>query len=207
MPNLLSPAVVVSYPHLFKAVPRKKVQPGQANPPKFSASFLFTQAAMDTDETKAILAAVQAAGIEKWGKTAFEAMVNEGTFESPFKRDISAKGYPSGFVRYISSDSGENYPPAVVSRFIDPATGKLAAITDPKEIYPGAVVRVSLSPRAYGGPGTGFKPGVKLDLRNVQKIGDGERLAGGSSDAGDDFGPGEAPQQASEEASLTGMLG
>lgn len=207
MPNLISPAVILSYPHLFKAVARKKVEPGKPNPPKYSASFLFTQEAMDSPETKAIMAAIEAAGVEKWGKTQFETMVKEGSFESPFKRDISAKGYPAHVVRYISSDSGEDYPPAVVTRFVDPETKKLA-VAKPAEMYAGAIVRVSLSVRAYGGPGTGFKAGVKLDLRNVQKLADGERIAGGGAgDPSDDFGAGEAAQPATEEASLAGMLG
>ena len=174
MTHLITPFVTISYPNLFVARARKDNPTG---PKKFSASFLFTQAAFDDPITSAIRQACSGVAVEKWGKATYERMLAEETFVSPFRKDCMSKGYPEQFVRYISSSSGEGYPPAVVDRAGKP-------ITDQGALYAGCVVRVSLSPRAYGGPGTPYKPGIMLDLRNVQKVDDGERLAGGGSNTG-----------------------
>ena len=180
-----TPEVIISYPKLFEATLRKNPKP--KDKPKFSAGFLFTQAAYDDPLTKAILAAVQACAVAKFGQAAFKVMLDEGKFQNPFKRDVSSKGYPEHVVRYINCDSGADYPPGVFLRDIDPATKRPKLLTDRREVYPGALVRASVTLRAYGGAGTGHDPGVKLDLRNVQKLRDGERLVGGGSSDGTEF--------------------
>ncbi|WP_419900673.1 ssDNA-binding protein [Roseomonas sp. USHLN139] len=205
MTKLLTPNVVLSYPHLFKAVLRKNAKPDEK--PQFSAAFLFDEAALTAPETKAILAAVMEAAYAKWGKKTVDTWIEEGTFELPFKKDIVSKGYPERFKRYISCASGADYPPAVVGRFKDPKTGKLEVITDARRLYPGAVVRVSVTVRCYGGE-KGWKPGVKLDLANVQLIDDtAERLtAGGAGGEPDEFGSGEE-KQAGTDADFDSLLG
>lgn len=190
--SLITPEVTLSYPHLFEPVLRKDAKPGDKL--KFSTTSLFTHEAVATPEFAAIKQAVQECAIAAYGLDVFKDMIAEGTFVSPFHKDIKTKGYdPVVFAVRINSTSGEGYPPAVVSR-----SGK--PITDKREIYPGVKARVSLSCRAYGGPGTKYKPGVMLDLRNVQKLGDGERLAGGAG-TGDEFEklPEESPAPISDQ--------
>ena len=177
MSNLITPFVTISYPLLFEAKARKDNPTG---PKKFSASFLFTKEQFEMPEMLKIREACTQCAVDKFGKVAFEAMLAEETFQPPFRKDITAKGYPSKFFRYISSSSGADYPPAVVDREGKP-------LTDRSKIYAGAVVRASLATRAYGGPGTPYKPGVMLDLRNVQWIEHGERLAAGGSGDGSEF--------------------
>lgn len=180
-----TPEVIISYPKLFEATLRKN--PNPKDKPKFSAGFLFTQAACDDPLTKAIILAVHACAVAKFGLASFKVMLDEGKFQNPFKRDVSSKGYPAHVVRYINCESGADYPPGVFMRDIDPTTKRPKLLTDRREIYPGALVRVSVTLRAYGGAGTGYDPGVKLDLCNVQKLRDGERLVGGGSSDGTEF--------------------
>jgi len=60
-------------------------------------------------------------------------------------------------------------------------------ITDETEIYGGCVVRVSVHPYAYQVKGNA---GISFGLNNIQKLRDGEPLAGGSrTRAADDFEP------------------
>jgi hypothetical protein len=62
-------------------------------------------------------------------------------------------------------------------------SGKPASINDPKEIYPGAIVKASLRAYAYSVNGNN---GVSFALGNLQKIKDGPRMDGRLS-ASDEF--------------------
>jgi hypothetical protein len=116
----------------------------------------------------------------------------------PWKRDIATQGYPAEFVVYINMESGEDNPPGLVSRYKDPGTGKPRVITNPKELYPGAIVRASWGVYAYGGKGTDFKPGVRFGLRNLQKWADGPRLDN-RVEAGDEFEGEEGEEAGADE--------
>lgn len=206
--NVLTPEGVASHPHLFETQTRKTKPGDRPAKPMFSMVTLFTREAMDSPLGAALKKAVQDAAIARFGKEAFATMLEEDSFASPFRRDLTSKGYdPKRFICYISSASGADYPPAVVANEIDPGTGKRRAIKDKREVYPGARVHVSVSARAYGGLNTGYKPGVMLDLRNVCKVGDGERLAGGSSNPDEDFGAGiAAPAAPATPDSMSDLL-
>lgn len=203
-----TPEVPIVYPKLFQAVLRKNPKP--TDKPQFSAAFLFDQAAYEHPLTMAIREAVVATAVAKWGKASVDTMLQEGALENPFKRDISAKGYPANIVRYINCAANLDYPPGVFGRDIDPSTKRPRVLTDAREFYHGALVRVSVTTRAYGGPGTTYKPGVKLDLRNVQKLRDGERLqlgAGGSDGSEfDALPPLPAADMPAGSGPLAGML-
>ena len=197
MPNMLSPEATLSYPNLFTPRLRKGAKP--ADKPKYGSALLFTEAATKTPEYKAMKDAVIAAAKERWGE-AHATMLKEGVIDLPFKKDIGSQGYPDSFFVYINAESSHENPPAVVSRRKGP-DGKPLAITDKREIYAGAVVRVSLGVYAYGGKGTDYKPGIRFGLRNVQKIGDGPRLDG-RSNASDEF---IADQDDTSAADFAGM--
>jgi len=198
MPILLTGPVTASHPHLFKPQLHKLAKPGDR--PKFSIASLFTHAALETPEYKALVAAMMECGNAFWGAATFKTLVDEGSFVSPFRRDLTAKKYDATqFARFVTSESGEEYPPIVFGPDKRP-------LTDPRAIYPGAIVCVSVSPRAFGGPGTSWKPGIKFDLRNVMKIADGPRLAGDGSD-GSEFGaalPSDATPNASAAMDMLG---
>jgi hypothetical protein len=203
MATLITPPVILSHPHLFRPQLHKLAKPGDK--PKYSVASLFTHAALETEEYRALVAAMRECGNDFWGAAMFKTLVDEGSFQSPFRRDLSAKKYDSAlFARFITSESGEDHPPVVLGTDHQP-------ITDPRAIYPGVVARVSVSPRAFGGPGTSWKPGIKLDLRNVLKVADGPRLTGDGSD-GSEFGPRPAAAPAGggagiDAATAAAMLG
>lgn len=199
---LIMPVSTGSYTAtLWKAEPRKKAKPGDKNPPMFSVAHLYTAEAMETPEWKVVSAAVTAAAVARFGADKLKTMIEEGKFESPFKRDIKSKGYPETFIRYVTSKSNEEHPPAIV-KFVN---GKRVMVTDKAEIYPGVQLKVSVAVRAYGGLDTGWDPGVSLDLRNVCKVGDGPRLAGGSGD-GSEFGGEAGPAEPVKADEFAGML-
>jgi hypothetical protein len=204
---LLSPEVIGSYPNLYKAVLRKDAKP--EDKPKFSITTLFTHDAIKTPEYQAIVAAVMECGIAKWGKPKLEEMIREGVFESPFHKDIGSKGYDTAvFAVRVSSSANEQYPPLVLDARKRGADGKPLSITDSREIYAGVKLRVSYATRAYGGPGTKWTAGIALDLRNVLKVGDGERLAAAGPD-GSEFGGIVPPPESGtmDSASMASLLG
>ena len=207
MTVLVGPEVTGTYCHLFKAFLRKDAKP--TDKPKFEVTSLVTHDGIKTPEYQALVAAVMECGVAKWGKAKFEEMIREGVFESPFHKDIGSKSYdPNMFAVRISSSANEDYPPLVLDSRKRGADGKPLAITDNREIYSGVKLRVSYATRAYGGPGTTYKAGVKLDLRNVLKVGDGERLAGSGPD-GSEFGGIAAPpsDEATGSVDMASLLG
>ena len=78
---------------------------------------------------------------------------------------------------YMDVSANIGYPPVVVDRQVRP-------ILDPSEVYSGCYARVSMVAFVYN---TAGKKGVSFCLRNVQKLEDGEALAGGRSDPEEDF--------------------
>jgi hypothetical protein len=100
------------------------------------------------------------------------------------RRDLDrTKGYPEDIVAFMNCSALAHQKPKLVDRDIqelfDPAA----------ELYPGAIVRLSVSLRAYGGPGSRFpnNRGISVDLVNVQKWDDRPRLAFARGD-GSEFG-------------------
>lgn len=185
---------LASYPKLFKpelapnAEPGAKPKYGMAIvlPPDDHPAMVATAAALKKKNPQFIL--TQASQIAALKKAASEVLaekfggaekaaelVRAGKVRLPFRTDDEK--YPAGSV-FINARTTDR--PGVVSRFIDPATGKAKRITEesqtvgnPDEIYPGAVVAVAVT--AFGYDQRGNK-GVSFALNNVQKIGDGERL-------------------------------
>lgn len=176
MTKVITPEAIISYPHIFEP----QTPPG-ASEPVYSCSLVFLD---DVDITELKMAAMSVAK-EKWGDKT-KAMVEGGKIRMPFRKDGEEKGYPAGSI-FINVKSKQ--APGVVSLFADPNTGKPAAITDPKEIYPGAKVRASLRAYAYAVNGNN---GVAFSLGNLQKVGDGPRMDGRLS-AADEFTASERP--------------
>ncbi len=169
MTKVITPEAVISYPHIFEP----QTPPG-ASEPVYSCALVFKD---DVDITD-MKAAVMAVAKEKWGDKTRD-MIKAGKIRMPFREDAVDKGYPEGST-FINVKSKQQ--PGVVSIFAD-TNGKPAVITDPKEIYPGAVVKASLRAYAYSVNGNN---GVAFSLGNIQKIKDGPRMDGRLS-AADEF--------------------
>lgn len=162
--RLYTPPCVISYPNLF--TPRAAEEGGEA---KYSATFVFDEAAQKTKEFAALKAAMKPAVEEKWGSKI------PANLKNPFL-DGAKYGLPEGTVIIrTSSKSAPGVVNASVQRIIDPG-----------EIYPGARVIATLNCYAWEHK-TGGK-GVSFGLGNVQKIGDGPRLDN-RTQAEDDFKP------------------
>lgn len=204
---IVGPEVIAGYNSLFRAQLSKTPKP--TDKPKFDLVSLLTHESVKTPQYQALVATMIEAATARFGKLKFEEMVREGVFESPFKKDIGSKGLdPARFAVRIASSANEQYPPLVLDARRRGPDGKALPITDPREIYQGVRLIVSYAARAYGGLNTGYSPGVKLDLRNVMKIGDGDRLSGAGPD-GSEFGGIVAPppDEAAGAADMAALLG
>ena len=169
MTKVITPEAVISYPHIFEP----QTPPG-ASEPVYSCALVFKD---DVDITD-MKAAVMAVAKEKWGDKTRD-LLKAGTIRLPLREDAVDKGYPEGST-FINVKSKQQ--PGVVSIFAG-ENGKPAPITNPAEIYPGAVVKASLRAYAYSVNGNN---GVAFSLGNLQKIGDGPRMDGRLS-AADEF--------------------
>jgi hypothetical protein len=173
---LISPPLILESSALF--TPRvSKMKPNDA--PNYYARLLASAATMAHPEWKAMEDAVHQLGKEHFGAD-YTKLVKGGQFRSPIRRDTDGKGWPDDIDGFLNVKSGADYKPVVVGRDALP-------IMDQAEIYPGCIVRVTLRIYAYGGKGTSYNPGISFGLNNVQKLGDGPRLATARGD-GSEFG-------------------
>ena len=111
--------------------------------------------------------------IQIWGgkfMANFKTPLRDGDTERDTDKDPSYKGH-----WFINANTSNK--PDVVDQALRP-------VLDPREIYNGCFVRVSLTPGAYSVDGN---KGIKFYLGNVQKLADGPRIGEGMSRAEDDF--------------------
>jgi len=163
--------VRLNFPKLFKAE-----QINGEGDPKFSTQVLIPK----TDKaTITALRAAEKAAIEEGNEGIFKG--KGVTAESVIKdadEDGTAEDYPhTAGHYYLSVSAREQFRPQVVD-------GNLDEIMDQSQVYSGVYARVSLRsfPYTYGAK----KRGVSFGLNNVQVLGGGERLGGGTS-ASQDF--------------------
>ncbi len=195
MAVMLTPPGVLSYPKLFVPVLPRKPKPGDV--PAYETSILFTAEQIATPEYKALVAEAERIGREKFGDK-FDALIKDGKLKWPFKKDIESSGYPAHIVRYVSARAKKSpvHPaPQIVAR-----DGK-TLITNPMLVYPGVRARISVSVYAYDGE----SKGVTFGLRNVQILGDGERLDS-SVTPGAEFGGLEPEAPGDMAADMAGLL-
>lgn len=162
--KVITPEAMISYPHIFSP----QAPMSQGDEPKYGAAFVFEEGTDLTELKRAVVAAAK----ERWGEKAID-MMRKGQLRNPLRTDVEGKGYPEGSV-FINAKSKRQ--PGVVSTIPDPNNdGKPMRVTDPAEIYPGAIVKASLVAFAYDYQGN---KGVSFGLNNIQKIRDGDRLDG-----------------------------
>lgn len=176
-----TPAAKLSYPHLFEPWSNVKNISYAPAEPQYSCALVFVPAIMQAypklgTDLKTVKQAVLAAGRAKWTK--FDEMVKAGRLKLPFRDDVAAKGYPEGSI-FINVRS--NQKPGIVMPHAGP-DGKPMQLTDTALIYPGAIVRASLTAFAYDN----VSQGVSLALNNIQWLGHGDRLDS-RVEAGDEF--------------------
>lgn len=156
-----------SYAHVFKAV---AIEEGQT--PKFSVSIIIpkSEKAQIDKIKKAIQNALEAGKAKLGGKIPanYKNPLRDGDTERP-----DDEAYEDAY--FINANSTRR--PGVVD-------ANLEAIIDEDEFYSGCYGRASVNFYAFN---TSGNKGVAAGLQNLQKLKDGDRLAGGSS-AAEDFG-------------------
>lgn len=171
--NVVTPRAILSYPALFKP---EAVQEGDKE--KYSATLIFEEEQLDSEEFNELKVQALAAAQERWGEKT-KQMIKDGEIRFPFRDDWQKKGYPENS-RFIIIRT--EFKPGVVDH-------RLEDITDPEELYPGCIVRAQVSAYAWTYMG---KNGVSFGLNHVQKLDEGERLDNRTS-AADVFDATEAP--------------
>ena len=167
--RIITPEAILSYPVLFEPRADKK---GNL---KYSCALVFTAGT----DISAMMQAIEQAAIEKFGDKA-PALLKKGRLKSPLRDDWDEKGYPEDSIFFNARATRK---PGVVAAYADPRTGKPAVISDPDAVYPGQIVRASVT--FYGFDVEGNK-GVAVGLNNIQILRDGDRLDSGRA-AQDEF--------------------
>jgi hypothetical protein len=153
-----------SFANLFEAKPGP-----DGNNPKFGITMLFDAAAQKSPQFAAMKALAVAAAKEKFGDTKLKAD-GKGWFHglrNPF-RDGAEKSDLEGYEGCVFAAATTKQQPGVVD-------SKVQRIIDPNAAYSGAYYRATVTAYAYEQAGN---KGVAFGLQNVQKVRDGERMAG-----------------------------
>jgi len=165
--RIITPVGRLSYPHLFAPWGG----PNGDQTPKFGATIVFDA---DTDLTS-IKEVIAAAGAKKFGGAKkFETLLAQGVLHNPLRQNDEK--YPEGSW-YIGARTDKR--PGVVDRTADPQTTRARVITVEEqetgnqfEMYPGCLIRISVTCFGYNNVGKG----VSFALNNVQRMGDAERF-------------------------------
>lgn len=159
----------LSYAHIW--------QPG-TNPDgsegKYSVCLLIDK--KDEKTVTKVKKAIEAAKVEGKSKLANSKGVIPNNIKQPL-RDADDEGIDDANYEgmyFINASSTQK--PQVVDRHVEP-------ILDPSEVYSGCYCNVSVNFYAFN---VNTNKGIACGLNNIQKLKDGQRLAGGSS-ADEDF--------------------
>jgi len=166
---IISPEGVLMFEHLFRPRADQKTRDGR---PKFTATLCIKPKFQKTAQFKAMKAAVDGCIAEKWGDQKPKKL--KVPFLTVEDLDKVPQGIEDGdiFIRVTAVNK-----PKLVDQHVQ-------EILDESELYAGCRVRMSI--QAYTWTDDKGGKGVSFGLNNVQKIGDGDHLSGGSR-AEDDF--------------------
>lgn len=159
--RVVTPYAVLAFPRLFEPYAAS-----EKDDPKYSCALLFDEGA-DLSEIKA---AIAAAGREKFGDK-FKDMVKNGSVKLPLRKRAE-KAHLNGYGdtgHFVNCRSGQQ--PGIVDAAAKP-------IMNQSEIYPGCIVRASITFYGYNFEGN---RGVGCGLNNLQKVADGDRIDGRQS--------------------------
>lgn len=179
--TVITPIGVAAFVHVWEPFAFTPKQGEAAKDPNYSLILVFENAKIDVDPAwKELRVAVTAAATTKFGADAVKEMIRRNKFSLPWRDGLEYENYGPPFAegtKFISVKSRN--PPGVVDARSRP-------VLNQDDIYPGMLARVSCLPWAFDSMGN---KGVTLLLNNVQKAGDGERLAGGRVSAEAEFDP------------------
>lgn len=184
--NCITPDGIATFVHVWE--PHAFVGPdGTKKDPSFRLMLVFDEDA-DLSEMRDI---VKKSLIAKFGEAKAKALHKAGKLSLPF-RDAGEYeqeyGEPFESGRVMVSFSSRTAPGVVDAR--------AKPIMDQQDFYPGCKARVSCYAHAFDTLGN---KGVTFLLNNVQKRGDGKRLAGARKSAEEEFGGGKGGSGESSE--------
>lgn len=159
----------ISYAHIWEPTPEK-----EGFTSKYSVACLIDSS--DVATINKIQKAIEAAKIEGKSKLANAKGIVPANIKTPL-RDADADGIEDeAYAGKMFINASSNNKPQIVN-------GRVEPILDQSEVYSGCYCNVSVNFYAFN---VGPNKGIAAGLGNIQKIKDGERLAGGAS-AEDDF--------------------
>lgn len=142
--------------------------------PKYSICILIPKS--DTKTLDAINKAIEAAKVAGKAKIADKNGRIPSTIKTPLRDGDEERGDDPAFEGMMFINANSNRRPAIVDRALNEIMSK-------EEFYSGCYGRASLNFYAFNVQSKGIAAG----LQNLQKLEDGEMLAGGST-ADEDFG-------------------
>lgn len=173
--SLQTPIGIATFVHLWEPFAFKATANRPAKEPAYSVLMVFDEEAKKSPEMRAIKLACVEAAEAKFGADAREKIKRhlagkKGGIAMPWRdaSDYEEYGEPFTNEGSIMINFKSNTAPGIVDRRAKP-------IMDRKEIYAGCKMRVSFGVWPYDTDGS---RGVTLLLNNVQKTGDGPKLAG-----------------------------
>lgn len=146
----------------------------EGDTPKYSICILIPKS--DTKTLNAINKAIEAAKVEGKAKLADKNGKIPSTIKTPLRDGDEERGDDPAFADMMFINANSNRKPVIVDKALNP-------IMEKDEFYSGCYGRASLNFYAFNVQSKGIAAG----LQNLQKLEDGEMLAGGST-AEEDFG-------------------
>ena len=181
--SLQSPIGIATFVHLFDPFAFKATATRAAKDPNYSVMMVFLPDAVKSEQMRALkLACVEAAetkfGVDARVKIKRFLAGKKGGIAVPWREasDYEQYGEPFTIEGATMINFKSNTAPGIVDSRAQP-------IMDKKQIYAGCKMRVSFGVWPYDTDGS---KGVTLLLNNVQKAGDGPKLAG-RADAEEEF--------------------
>lgn len=177
--KVITGVVRLSYPALFE--PKSMDPSDEKSTKKYSASLLISKD--DTETIAKIEAAIEAAKKDALEKNKGKLPKN---FKLPLRDGDEERDDDEAYQNHFFINATSKTKPGVVDLMRD-------EITDETKVYAGCYVRASINFYYFDVNGN---KGIAAGLNNIQKVRDGERLAGRASaedDFNDEFVPDEDP--------------
>lgn len=172
--KVITGEVRLSYANIFEP---KSIN---GSDPKYSVSLIIDK--NDTDTIEAINQAIENVKERDKSKLANKAGKIPSNLKLPLRDGDEDRPDDEAYINSYFVNANSKNAPAVVGTEKDKATGKAIPLYE-DDVYSGCYARVSVN---FYGFNTNGNIGIACGLGNIQKIADGERLAGGSS-AEEDF--------------------
>lgn len=181
---VITPIGIACFVHVWEPFAFKANEGEAAKEPNYSLILVIDKKELERVPAQQKAWAALRAGVSGALKAKFGAqakpLLDKGKLSLPWRpaEEYEQYGPPFEEGKWMILPKSKN-PPGVVDERSRPILNQV-------DFYPGALARVSCLPWAYDTKGN---KGCTLLLNNVQKAGDGERLAGSRAAAEDEFAP------------------